>query len=158
MNIAIIGIGNLLMTDDGVGVRAVQLLTDRYRFPAQVTIVEGGTLGLELLPQVQDAQRLLIVDAVEAGAAPGTVLRYAGDQLQLAAHARLSPHQIGLQDLLALAAALGSAPQETIVLGVQPASVTVGMQLSEPVEAQLEPLTSSVLEELARWGVHPLTG
>ncbi|HJV64106.1 MAG TPA: HyaD/HybD family hydrogenase maturation endopeptidase [Geomonas sp.] len=156
MSVLVLGIGNLLMTDDGIGVRAVQLLSDRYLFPEGVTVVEGGTLGLDLLPQVQDAQRLLIVDAVEAGTAAGSLVRYAGGELPLLPEDRLSPHQIGLKDLLALSAALGCAPEETVVLGVQPESVAVGIALSAPVEAQLEPLVGKVLEELARWEVHPL--
>src|SRR5690242_121821 len=130
VNILVLGIGNLLMTDDGIGVRAIQLLTERYRFPEQVTVVEGGTLGLDLLPQVQDAERLLIVDAVETGAAPGTLVRYAGDMIPLTPEGRLSPHQLGLKDLLTLAAVLGSAPEETVLWGVQPESVTVGLDLT----------------------------
>ncbi|HJV33531.1 HyaD/HybD family hydrogenase maturation endopeptidase [Geomonas sp.] len=156
MNILVLGIGNLLMADDGIGVRVIQLLTDRYRFPGEVNLVEGGTLGLDLLPQVQDAQRLLIVDAVETGAAPGTLVRYAGDAIPSTPESKLSPHQVGLKDLLTLAAALGGAPEEIVLWGVQPESVTVSMELSAAVEAQLEPLVAKLLEELACWGISPL--
>jgi hydrogenase maturation protease len=156
VNILVLGIGNLLMTDDGVGVRAIQLLTERYRFPEQVTLVEGGTLGLDLLPQVQDAQRLLIVDAVETGAAPGALVRYDGSAIPRTPESKLSPHQVGLKDLLTLASALGSAPDEIVLWGVQPETVTVGMELSPQVEAQLAPLVAKLLEELANWGITPL--
>ncbi len=156
MNILVLGIGNLLMADDGVGVRALQLLADRYRFPEQVSLVEGGTLGLDLLPQVQDAQRLLLIDAIETDAAPGTLVRYDGNAIPRTPESRLSPHQLGLKDLLTLASALGSAPEEIVIWGVQPETVTVSMELSATVEAQLEPLLAKLLDELACWGITPL--
>lgn len=155
MEILVLGIGNPVMTDDGIGVRAVQLLAERYRFPEQVTVLDGGTLGLDLLPQISQARRLLIIDAVETGAPPGTLIRLSGGEIPLALKARLSPHQMGLKDLLAVGSLLGQSPQEIVLWGVQPQTVEVALHLSPPVAAQLEPLVDKVLEELATWGVHP---
>jgi hydrogenase maturation protease len=155
MNILVLGIGNLLMTDDGIGVRVVQLLGERYRFPERVTILEGGTLGLDLLPSLENVQRLVIVDALDIGAAPGTLVRLSGGEIPPALETRLSPHQIGLKELLTVASLLGQAPGDTVLWGVQPESIEMALRLSPPVEAQLEPLAGKVLEELAAWGVKP---
>lgn len=155
MEILVLGIGNLVMTDDGIGVRVVQLLAERYRFPEQVTVLDGGTLGLDLLPQISQAQRLLIIDAVETGAEPGTLIRLSGTEIPLALTTRLSPHQMGLKDLLAVGSLLGQSPQEIVLWGVQPQTVELALHLSPPVAAQLESLVDKVLEDLATWGIQP---
>jgi hydrogenase maturation protease len=153
MKVLVLGIGNLMRTDDGIGVRVVQLIEERYRFPEQVTVMDGGTLGLDLLPWIEDAQRLLIIDAVDTGAPPGTLVRLTGAEIPQALEVKLSPHQLGLRDLLTVASLLGQAPGETVLWGVQPESVEMALQLSPPVEAQLEPLVEKLLEELAAWGI-----
>ncbi|HEY5512905.1 MAG TPA: HyaD/HybD family hydrogenase maturation endopeptidase [Geomonas sp.] len=155
MKILVLGIGNLVMSDDGIGVRVVQLIAERYRFPRHVTVLDGGTLGLDLLPSIENAQRLLIVDAVETGAAPGTLVRLSGEEIPLTLETKLSPHQMGLKDLLTVASLLDYAPVETVLWGVQPESIEMALLLSAPVQAQLEPLAGKVLEELAAWGVFP---
>jgi hydrogenase maturation protease len=155
MKILVLGIGNPVMTDDGIGVRVVQSIEERFLFPGQVTVLDGGTLGLDLLPRVEAAERLLIVDALDTGAPPGTLVRLSGAQIPPALEARLSPHQIGLQELLSVASLLGHSPGETVLWGVQPESIQMALGLSACVEAQLEPLVGKVLEELAAWGVHP---
>jgi len=155
MEILVLGIGNLVMSDDGIGVRVVQELARRYRFPEGVTVLDGGTLGLDLLPQIGAAKRLVIVDAVDAAQAPGTLVRLTGEEIPLALETKLSPHQMGLKDLLTVASLLGEAPHEAVLLGVQPQSVEMALELTPPVEAQLEPLVQGVVDELAAWGVHP---
>jgi len=155
MKILVLGIGNLVMTDDGVGVRVVQLIEERYRFPGHVTVLDGGTLGLDLLPRIEEAQRLLIVDAVQTDAAPGTLVRLTGEEIPLALETKLSPHQMGLKDLLSVASLLGHAPVETVLWGVQPGSIKLALRLTPPVQEQLEPLVGKVLQELAAWGVVP---
>jgi hydrogenase maturation protease len=156
MKILVLGIGNLVMTDDGVGVRVVQLLEERYRFPEHVTVLDGGTLGLDLLPRIEEAQRLLIIDAVETGATAGTLVRLSGEEIPHALETKLSPHQMGLKDLLTVASLLGHSPVETVLWGVQPESIEMALGLSGPVQAQLEPLVGKVLQELAAWSVVPV--
>jgi hydrogenase maturation protease len=156
MKILVLGIGNLVMTDDGIGVRVVQLLGERYRFPEEVTVLDGGTLGLDLLPRIEEARRLIIVDAVETGEPPGTLVRLSGEEIPQALETKLSPHQMGLKDLLTVASLLDYAPEETVLWGVQPESIEMELRLSAPVEAQLEPLVGKVLEELAAWGMVPV--
>jgi hydrogenase maturation protease len=157
MKILVLGIGNLVMTDDGIGVRVVQAIGERYRFPERVTVLDGGTLGLDLLPRIEEAQRLIIVDAVETGSPAGTLVRLTGEEIPLALETKLSPHQMGLKDLLSVASLLGHSPVETVLWGVQPESIEMTMELSGPVAAQLEPLVVKVLEELEAWGIEPVS-
>lgn len=151
--VLVLGIGNLIMSDDGVGVRVVQLLQERYRFPEEVTLLDGGTLGLDLLPKLEGVERLLVVDAVETGGAPGTLLRLSGDDIPLALETKVSPHQMGLKDLLTVASLQGFDPAEMVLWGVQPECIEMGMELSPVVAEQVAQLTENVLIELANWGV-----
>lgn len=153
MSLLVLGIGNLIMTDDGIGVRAVQLMAERYRFPAGITILDGGTLGLDLLPKLEGVARLLVVDAIETGKPPGTVVRLSGDDVPFALETKVSPHQMGLKDLLAVASLQGCLPGELVLLGMQPARIEMGIELSPAVAAGLEPLIHTILKELEQWGV-----
>ena len=154
-SILVLGIGNLLMADDGVGVRVAQGLASRYRFPAGVTVLDGGTLGLDLLPRLEGVERLLVVDAVETGDKPGTMVRLTGGDIPLALETKVSPHQMGLKDLLTVAALQGNIPREMVLWGVQPASIDLDMALSPSVAEKLPLLEKEVLRELAVWGVVP---
>jgi hydrogenase maturation protease len=151
----ILGIGNLLMTDDGVGVRLVQQLAADYSFPAGVIVLDGGTLGLDLLPHLEGVERLLVIDAVETGEAPGTLVRLSGEEIPLALATKVSPHQMGLKDLLTVADLQGHAPAEMVLWGVQPASIEMEMTLSPPVAAAMTDLQARVLQELHGWGIVP---
>ncbi|KAA0895083.1 HyaD/HybD family hydrogenase maturation endopeptidase [Oryzomonas rubra] len=152
-DILVLGIGNLVMSDDGVGVRVVQELQKRCRFPPHVEIMDGGTLGLDLLPKLEGIGRLLVVDAVETGGTPGTLVRLSGKELPIALQTKVSPHQMGLKDLLAVAELLGHAPREMVLVGIQPASIEMGAELSINITAQLEKMIGNVLTELNKWGV-----
>ena len=149
----VLGIGNLVMSDDGIGVRVVQELATRCRFPAGVTVLDGGTLGLDLLPYLEGVERLLIVDAVPTDGPPGTLVRLSGAEIPAVFAHKLSPHQVGLQDLLAVARLLGHEPAELVLWGVQPASIEMTMELTPVVADCLEPLIAHCLGELAAWGV-----
>jgi hydrogenase maturation protease len=155
LTILVLGIGNLVMGDDGIGVRVVQALQERFRFPAEVALLDGGTLGLDLLPKLEGVERLLVVDAIETGAEPGTMVRLAGEEIPVAMATKLSPHQMGLKDLLSVASLIGCCPSEMVLWGVQPADVAMGMDLTAVVAACLDPLLDAVLGELARWGAGP---
>jgi hydrogenase maturation protease len=141
------------MTDDGIGVRVIQQLADNYRFPPEVTIFDGGTLGLDLLPQLEGVDRLIIIDAVETGKAPGSLVRLTGDDVQPVMETKLSPHQMGLKDLLAVATLQGINPPEMVLLGVQPEDIELGMDLSPAVAARLDELVAQVIRELEIWGI-----
>lgn len=152
--ILVLGLGNILLGDEGVGVRVVERLLEQYDFPEGVRVMDGGTLGLDLLPYVEGASRLLVIDAVQARKPPGALVRMVGDEIPIFLDAsKVSPHQEGLQDLLAVAVLKGYLPEEVVFWGAQVESLGVGLELSEPVAAQVDALGSKVLAELARWGV-----
>jgi hydrogenase maturation protease len=143
------------MGDDGIGVRVVQSLRERCRFPPEVELLDGGTLGLDLLPKLEGVERLLIVDAVETGEEPGTMVRLAGSEIPIAMATKLSPHQMGLKDLLSVAELMGYRIGEMVLWGVQPACIEMGLELSAAVAAAREPLEEKVIGELTRWGTGP---
>lgn len=153
--VLVLGIGNLVMSDDAVGVMVAQQLQQRYRFDDNVEILDGGTLGLDLLPKLENITKLIMIDAVETGKKAGTCVRLCGQELPIALQTKISPHQMGLKDLLAVSELTGHVPQEMVLLGVQPGSIEMEIGLTSEVEAQLETLISSVLEELANWGITP---
>jgi hydrogenase maturation protease len=153
--IVVLGLGNLLRRDEGLGIRALECLQKRDCLPEQVRLVDGGTLGLELLAHVEDAERLLVLDAALTEGPPGTLLRVAGDAVPAYFGMRTSPHEIGLADLLAVARLRGAEPCEVVVLGMQPEAIELGWELSASVAAQLDALVTAAVDELARWGCAP---
>jgi len=154
--VLVLGIGNLVMSDDGVGVRVVQQLQREYRFAENVEIMDGGTLGLDLLPKLEGIDHLIVVDAVETGHNPGTCVRLAGEDLPVALETKVSAHQMGLKDLLSVARLLGHSPGEMVLIGVQPGSIEMDTELTAVVEAKVDVLARMVLDELASWGVKPV--
>lgn len=155
MSILVLGLGNSLMNDDSVGVRAVERLQSDYRFPESVKVVDGGTLGLDLLPFIEECDKLLIIDALEMKAAPGTVFRLEGEEVPRAFASKLSVHQMGLQDLLAVADLQGYAPRELVVWGVQPGCIEMNMELTPEVAEAMDELHRAVIGELENWGAAP---
>ena len=146
----VVGVGNIILSDDGVGVHAARLLESDPKVPRGVTILDGGTLGLDLMPYVSDAARVLFLDAVNSGGAPGTLVRLSGKDL-LGASAGMSVHQVGVADLIAALALMASKPQEIVVLGVQPAHTDWGTTLTPEVEAALPRLRDAALAQLEQW-------
>jgi hydrogenase maturation protease len=156
IKILVLGIGNLVMSDDAVGVLVAQRLLQRYRFADNVEVMDGGTLGLDLLPKLENITNLIIIDAVETGKIAGTCVRLCGDELPIALQTKISPHQMGLKDLLAVSELMGHSPKEMVLIGVQPGSIEMDVGLTSEVEARLETLVSNVLIELANWGITPM--
>ncbi|MGD0361496.1 MAG: hydrogenase maturation protease [Bryobacteraceae bacterium] len=146
----VVGVGNTILSDDGAGVHAARLLQRDPRVPAGVTILDGGTLGLELLPYVSDATRVLFLDAVDLGEEPGTHARMTGDDL-LAISGGFSAHQLGVADLVAALALASAGQQDIVVLGVQPANTDWGTSLSPGVDASLPWMVDAALAQLRLW-------
>ncbi len=153
ISVLVLGIGNLVMCDDGVGVVVAQRLQLEYRFADNVEVMDGGTLGLDLLPKLENITNLIMIDAVETGNIAGTCVRLCGQELPFALETKVSPHQMGLKDLLAVSELMGHSPKEMVLIGVQPGSIEMEIGLTSEVEAQLETLISNVLVELDNWGV-----
>ena len=153
MSILVLGLGNTLMTDDGFGSRMAEMLQSCFLFSPEVAVLDGGTLGLDLLPRLEGIDRLLIIDALEMDAEPGDVFRLEGEDVPRAFASKLSVHQMGVQDLLAVAELQGRLPSELVVWGVQPGTVEMGLDFSPAVTAAADKVLAGVLEELRIWGV-----
>lgn len=147
----VIGLGNLILSDDGLGIHAVQRLRDRYEFGESVELIEGGTAGLLLLPPLADARRAILVDAIDIGAAPGTLTRLEGKHWTSAFSVRMTPHEVGLPDLLGALELCGAWPEKLVLLGVQPGCIALGTKLSAPVAAVLDSLVEAIATELIAW-------
>jgi hydrogenase maturation protease len=153
MSILVLGLGNTIMTDDGFGVQVVTTLSSRYLFRGDVTLLDGGTLGLDLLPHLENIESLLIVDALDMRATPGSIFRLQGEDVPRAFASKLSVHQMGLQDLLAVAELQEHVPRDLVVWGVQPACIEMGTELTATAAAAIEPIIERILLELQGWGV-----
>jgi hydrogenase maturation protease len=152
----ILGLGNVLCGDDGVGIAAVSRLQREYRAKGDVEVLDGGTLGLALLPILMDAEQVILVDAVRTGDPPGTPVNLEGSDVLRAARERLSPHQIGVADLLDGAILRDAYPDRVLLVGIVPGSIELGVSLTPVVEAGLPELVERVAAAAAALGF-PLT-
>ena len=153
--IAVLGVGNILLTDEGIGVRVIEALQQRYRLPDHVLVLDGGTAGMELLEPLEGLDKLIIADAVRVGQAPGSVVLLQGDEVPAFFRTKISPHQIGLSDLLAALELTEKAPREVALIGLQPVSLETGMELTPEAEAKVPEMLALVLAELEQAGVQP---
>ena len=152
IDLLILGLGNVLCGDDGLGVMAVHQLEERYDAPQGVRVVDGGTLGLALLPLLHEARAVLMIDAIRCEDVPGAVVRLEGADVSPAVRERLSPHDIGVADLLDAAELLGCSPTKIMLLGLVPNRMDLGIGLSSGVEAGMPALIDSILGEAAALG------
>jgi hydrogenase maturation protease len=150
--IVVLGLGNLMRTDDAVGMLAVEQLRANARVPVAVSLVDGGTLGLDLLHPLQGATHLLALDAIDTGAEPGTLLRFDGEEIAELPISK-SVHLLGFSDLIGAMRLTGSAPAEIVVLGVQPEATGWGTHLTRRVEAVLPELIESAIAQVERWRI-----
>jgi hydrogenase maturation protease len=153
MNILVLGVGNLLLSDEGVGVRGLEEFEQRFEVPSAVELLDGGTSGMELLGYLQGRDALIILDAVTCGKQPGSIVRMEGDQVPALFRRKISPHQLGLSDLLAAARLTDSLPKTVVLLGVEPKELGTGLRLSPEVARALEDLALLVALELEDLGV-----
>jgi hydrogenase maturation protease len=152
----ILGLGNTVCGDDGLGIAAIERLLRAYEIPPGVTVIDGGTLGLSLLPWIEDARYVILVDAIRAEDDPGALVRLDGDEVGPAVAQRLSPHQIGVADLLDGARWRERYPEEVVLLGLVPLTIDLCVGVSAPVAANLDRLVDAVACETGRLG-YPLT-
>jgi len=154
--IVVLGVGNLLLKDEGVGVKAVEELDRRYSFPENIRLVDGGTQGLWLMSTIQQADHLIVVDAVLGRGAPGTLYRLERDDLPKGLRAKQSAHDSDLIECLNLCSLIEQEPRTVVVIGIEPEDIRrFDLELSESVAAKMEALVQSVIEELRRLGVQP---
>ena len=149
----VLGLGNILLGDEGVGIRAIERFQERYQVPEYVEVLDGGTSGLDLLPVLRPGSALIIVDAIKPENHPGFMLRLEGIEVPSYLSAKLSPHQIGLPDLLATAELLDRMPSKLVLLGIEPKDLELGVRLSPELEALLDDLAEKVAAELQALGI-----
>ena len=151
--VLILGLGNILLRDEGLGVRAVELLGQRYQLPLEVEVCDGGCMGLELLPRLEGISHLMLVDAAEMHRRPGTIERFEDDEIGQRWEWKLSVHETGLSDLLGAAVLMGYKFEKIVLFAMQPAPTAVGLDLSPAVQAALPRLVRMMAGELVRWDV-----
>ncbi len=143
----VLGVGNLIMGDEGLGVRCVEWLDTRL--PADVVAIDGGTSTNELLGDLEYLDLLVIVDAIVSNREPGSIVRLEGDRIPSAFSNKLSPHQHGINDLLANLALLDRSPARVVLLGVVPKTIALGLELSPEIASVIPVVGQLVLDELA---------
>jgi hydrogenase maturation protease len=153
LNIAIFGIGNILLSDDGVGIHAINRLKKDYDFPDHVEIIDGGTKGLDLLPLFENRDKVLFIDAANFKKTPGTIDTVEDERIPAFLSSKLSVHQIGLPDMLFAAKLMEIMPQTMSLVGIQPESMETTTELSDVVRKRMDDLISKVLEKLSEWDV-----
>lgn len=153
-NITVLGIGNILLTDEGFGVRVIEKLFSKYVFPDNVSLVDGGVLGINLLGVIADAQHLIVVDAVKNKQPPGTLYRLEKDELPERILLKNSLHQTDFLETLTLCQVIEEVPQTTVVMGVEPEDIlTHSVEMTPTVAARVDEMMDLVLRELDHLGV-----
>ncbi|OIQ89853.1 hydrogenase 2 maturation protease [mine drainage metagenome] len=153
MRAIVLGIGNTILSDEGVGVRAAAALQERYAIPDGVSVVDGGTAGMELLDIIAGVDLLIVLDTVKAGGPAGSIVRLSAEHVPVFFRKKLSPHQIGLCDVLAALEFSGDLPAEVVVLGVEPATLELGLELTDAVRQRVPRLAELAVAELAARGI-----
>ena len=148
----VLGLGNPLMGDDGLGLVALARLRAEFEFPPEVSLVDGGTWGMNLLHLIEEADRLVLLDAIDTGEVPGTVNFLERHELPRFFAHKLSPHQIDLREVLALAELRGRLPDDVVAIGIQPLQVEMGERVSLPVANAMEALVELTVAHLEAWG------
>lgn len=153
-HIVILGLGNLLYGDEGFGVRAAEKLYMAWDFPGHVEIVDGGTQGHTLLTFVEEADKLLVLDAVDFGGEPGTVVQREDAEIPAwLSGLKISPHQNSFSEVLALAQLQDRLPAHIVLIGVHPAAMNLGDGLSPQTRSRMDAVLNMALRQLRRWGV-----
>jgi hydrogenase maturation protease len=152
MRAVVLGIGNIILSDEAAGVRAVEALESGWLLPQNVTAIDGGTSGMEMIEDLSDVDLLIVLDVVKTGAAPGTVVKICGDEIPVFFRSKLSPHQIALPDVLASLELLGTLPREIVILGVEFISLELGLEMTPAVAEKVPVLAAMAAEELAQRG------
>jgi hydrogenase maturation protease len=148
----VLGVGNKLMSDEGLGVHAIERLAAGYVIPTEVQILDGGTLGMDLLYYLEGIENLLLIDAVETHQEAGTIIRLEGDEVPAFLSMKISPHQIGVPDMLAAAKFKDLYPKRLVLWGVQPELMEIGLELSPLIESKMDTLVKNMVEDLKAWG------
>ncbi len=151
--VVVLGIGNILLSDEGVGVKVVRDLEKNLGSLEDVEFIDGGTAGFSLLSFIESAKKLIIVDAISGGGKPGTIYKFKAQEVPLKTVEKISLHEVSLADVLKLAELRGSCPEEIVIIGIEPESLEMGLELSEPVKTNYKNLLKEVTKQLEEWGI-----
>ncbi|WP_127148333.1 HyaD/HybD family hydrogenase maturation endopeptidase [Veillonella sp. VA139] len=151
--IVLLGVGNILLTDEGFGVHVVNQLREDYVFNPPITILDGGTMGMELLTYMRGMTKLLLVDAINGGDAPGTVYEFPHEEMNTYFTEAISVHEVGMQDILRIRALQEEPLEDAVVIGVEPESLELGLDLSETIQVVVKDVKERILAVLASWNV-----
>lgn len=150
--ITILGVGNILMSDEGFGVRVVEYLQANYHFPPGVELMDGGTSGIYLAPVIEDSRRLLIIDVLNMEGPAGEIHLLAGDDLSGAGlQISMSPHQVGLLEIIDLCRLRDKAPAEIRIIGIIAQDQSLSLELSPTLRAKVKPLADMVIQQIEEW-------
>lgn len=152
-SVVLLGVGNILLTDEGLGVHVVNDLERNYTFTPAISIIDGGTMGMELLTYMRGMKKILLVDAINGGEVPGTVYEFPHKELEAYFMEHISVHEVGMQDILRIRAIQEDPLEDAVVIGVEPLSLEVGFEPSEPVAKALPNVKERVLRTLESWGI-----
>lgn len=152
-DITVLGIGNLLMGDEGVGIHLIQTLEKSYTFSPSINLIDGGTTGLDLIPYFENCEKMIIVDAVDFQEEPGHIGTLINEEIHYRFNTKLSLHHAGLADVLSVIKLTDIPSPDMMLLGVQPQIVKMGIKLSDVIANKMELLLNLVTEKLEEWGI-----
>lgn len=152
--ITVLGIGNILLQDEGFGVKIIEELQRRYRFANNLRLIDGGTLGMDLLRFITGTTNLLVVDAIDGGGAPGSLYRFANDEVKAYFRNKVSLHELGIKDVLAVLEVLDEPIAEVVVIGVQPQVLELGLELTPIVASMMDKTIDAVIDQLKEWQIN----
>lgn len=152
IDVLVLGLGNVLLGDDGLGAAAIARIERDYRIPPGVRLEDGGTLGLSLLGLLAESDHVILVDAVRADAPPGTLVRLEGADVTDAVRDRLSPHQVGVADVLNAAHLVNCYPSAVTLIGLVPEVIDLAVVRSSAVDRKLNELVEAVVCEVQSLG------
>ncbi|RLA07055.1 MAG: hydrogenase 2 maturation endopeptidase [Gammaproteobacteria bacterium] len=151
--ILVLGMGNILMQDEGIGVRAVELFSSQYNFPENVNVMDGGTTGIELYNPIINCDYLIVTDAINSGDKDGSLIRIANEQIPAFFQTKLSNHQLGLSDLLALMRLKDTTPKQVILIGMVPYLLENKLGLSSQAQKNIPKMVVMIVDELNKLGI-----
>ncbi len=151
--ITLLGVGNILLQDEGLGVHAVNKIKDEYNFSPSINIIDGGTMGMELLSYMEGTDYLLVVDAIDGGEEPGFMYTFTHEDTDRYMSDSISVHEVGVQDILRIRALQERPFSDVVIMGIQPQSLELGLEVTETIQAVLPLLEESILNQLRLWQV-----
>ena len=151
--IAVLGVGNVLLSDEGFGVRVLQELAKWFDFEPQIRLIDGGTLGWDLLNFLQGVEKLILIDAIDGKTIPGTFFVFKNEEVKKYFKRKVSGHEAGIQEVLAWFDLMGKPIKEVTVIGVQPQSLETGLELTPLVEKLVPKAVEEVLKQLQEWNI-----